>query len=65
MVCEYPNKSGVICYLHTVKSANGKAKLFYFCKTQNNKGHEMIDLPENMEVILSSHSGHPLPRKKK
>jgi len=39
--------------------------LFYFCKTQNNKGHEMIDLPENMEVILSSHSGHPLPRKKK
>lgn len=65
MAYSFTNSKGQIYHLHEVKSARCDKMLYYFCKTQNNKGHNMIDLPETLEVIENPKTKLPCVRRKK
>jgi len=65
MVYAHTNNKGVVYYLHTVPSKTTGKPLFFFSKTQNNKGHKMIDLPEGYEVVENPRSNLPMIRRKK
>ena len=65
MVCEFTNSRAQVYYLHTVPSKTTGKPLYYFAKTQNNKGHTMVDMDEGYEARENMRSGLPVRCRKK